>query len=76
MHKNGKKQCLRVVRQGDLVRFGDLIPVCSVIYLYLISFQKGFEVADLAIDWICGASEKEETAMTFNKHLLRNELVY
>lgn len=31
---------------------------------------------DLATDWICGASEKEEKMMTFNKYMLRNKLIY
>lgn len=33
-------------------------------------------MADLEIDWICGASEKEDITMTFNEYVLRNELVY
>lgn len=39
------------------------MSVCLGIYLYVISFQRGFEVADLEIDWICGASEKEDNGI-------------
>lgn len=45
-----------------------------VIYLYLISFQKGVEIADPATE--IGRVREEEIVMTFNKYVLRNKLIY
>lgn len=40
-----------IVGEDDALRLCDLmLSVCFVIYLYVISFQKGFEIADLTID--------------------------